>query len=230
MTVTVNNVTKRIGGALVLDDITLEVPNGTVVGLSGVNGSGKTMLMRAMAGLIRPTEGEVRIDGKRLWRDIPFPPSVGLLIENPAFLDSRTGLQNLALLAAIKGAVGGRGRKMEGRRRERVVEVIRSVGLDPADKRKYRKYSLGMKQRLGIAAAVMEEPKLLLLDEPANALDTSGVAILKNTVRAERERGAAIVLACHDATILQELSDVIYYLAEGHIDGYEVVGGEVRHD
>lgn len=226
MTVVVSNLNKRISGATVLDDITLEVPSGSVVGLAGVNGSGKTMLMRAMAGLIRPTSGQVQIDGKRLWRDIPFPPSIGLLIENPAFLDSRTGLQNLRLLAAIKGVAGGRRRKMEGSRGDRLIEVLRSVGLDPADKRKFRKYSLGMKQRLGIAAAIMEQPALLLLDEPANALDSSGVAMLKDMVRSERERGAAIVLACHDAGILGELSDEIYYLAEGRIDAHEAATRE----
>ena len=125
--------------------------------------------------------------------------------------------------------MGGGKRKQDGRQCDRVTEVLRSVGLDPADKRKYRKYSLGMKQRLGIAAAVMEQPSLLLLDEPANALDASGAVMLKELVRAQRERGAAIVLACHDAAMLRELSDEIYYLAEGRIDGHDAVSQEMHH-
>ncbi|WP_068540012.1 ATP-binding cassette domain-containing protein [Olegusella massiliensis] len=211
MSVEIKELNKSIRGIDILKDITMSFPSGYVTGLSGVNGSGKTMLMRAVAGLIRPNSGTIDIDGKRLWRDISFPPSVGVLIENPAFLNDRTGLENLRILASIKDLL----------QEDDLRCVIKEVGLDPDDKRKFRKYSLGMKQRLGIAAAIMERPDLLLLDEPTNALDSDGVAMFKRIVARERERGASCVISCHDASILRELSDQIYYLAEGHIDGYE---------
>lgn len=211
MSVEIKELNKSIRGIDILKDITMSFPSGYVTGLSGVNGSGKTMLMRAVAGLIRPNSGTIDIDGKHLWRDISFPPSVGVLIENPAFLNDRTGLENLRILASIKDLL----------QEDDLRCVIKEVGLDPDDKRKFRKYSLGMKQRLGIAAAIMERPDLLLLDEPTNALDSDGVAMFKRIVARERERGASCVISCHDASILRELSDQIYYLAEGHIDGYE---------
>ena len=211
MSVEIKGLNKSIQGVSILKDISMGFPSGCVTGLSGVNGSGKTMLIRAVAGLIRPNSGTIDIDGKRLWRDISFPPSVGVLIENPAFLNDRTGLENLRILASIKNLVA----------EHELRQALEDVGLDPDDKRKFRKYSLGMKQRLGIAAAVMERPDLLLLDEPTNALDSDGVAMFKRIIARERERGASCVISCHDASILRELSDQIYYLAEGHIDGYE---------
>lgn len=209
--VQVVNLNKVIRGTQVLTNVSVEVPKGATVGLSGPNGSGKTMLMRVILGLVHPTSGVVRIDGKRLGKDMSFPPSVGFLLEGPAFLSARSGLQNLEILRSVKDVATS----------DDCVQAIRDVGLDPNDRRPYRKYSLGMKQRLGIAAAVFERPDLLVLDEPTNALDSSGVLMLKSLVRREQQRGATIVLACHDATILRELSDEVYFLAEGHVDGYE---------
>ncbi len=143
------------------------------------------MLMRLICGLIYPTKGEIVIDGKRLGKEITFPQSVGLLLENPAFLDSYTGFENLEMLASIKNIIT----------REEIHEAITSVGLDPLDKRKYKKFSLGMKQRLGIAAAIMEKPDILILDEPTNSLDSSGVSFGENnSCKKERERGAIIIL------------------------------------
>lgn len=216
MTAVIDHLDKRIGAARVLEDICLTVSDGTVVGLSGPNGSGKTMLMRALVGLIRPTNGTVVVDGKRLWRDAAFPRSVGVLLENPAFLDSRTGFDNLKILAKIKGCVGRKRRDKETIR-VMVSRALERVGLDPHDKRKYRKYSLGMKQRLGIAAAIMEEPTLIVLDEPMNALDFHGVDLAREIIEEEKQRGAAIVLACHDAVLLRELSDEICFMDRGRI-------------
>ena len=207
MTIEVKSVTKVLRKITVLEDVNLILESGTIYGLRGVNGSGKTMLMRLMAGLIRPTRGEVFLDGKQLGKDLSFPPDMGMLIENPAFLDSYTAAQNLRLLAGIRKKVG----------EERIREILEQVGLGWEDKRKYRQFSLGMKQRLGIAGAVLEHPQLLLIDEPTNALDTDGVEMVQELLLEEKKRGVLIVLACHDFSILQSLSDVLYSVKEGRV-------------
>lgn len=211
MKITIENVTKVIKGITVIKDVSLTLQSGTVYGLRGVNGSGKTMLMRLIAGLIRPTKGTITIDGKELGKDITFPPDIGLLIENPAFIDNYTALQNLKLIANIHRVVD----------ENRIREVISQVGLDPDDKRKYKQFSLGMKQRLGIAGAVLENPQLILIDEPTNALDTDGIEMVRNLITEQKERGALIVLACHDFSVLKELSDVIYFVKGGCVTKYE---------
>ena len=207
MEIIVKSATKYIKKALILDDVNIHLTGGKIYGLKGPNGSGKTMLMRLLCGLIRPTSGEVWIDGKKLGKDMDFPESVGLLIENPAFLPNYTGYENLELLAQIRGKIGA----------EQICQSLLEVGLDPHDPRKYRKYSLGMKQRLGIAAAIMEKPDLLIVDEPTNALDDSGVEQICTILRRERERGALVVIACHDSLLLETLSDEIYKIYEGKV-------------
>lgn len=208
MIIHTENATKYIRGALILDKVNVEFESGKIYGLQGPNGSGKTMLMRLVGGLIRPTSGEVYIDGNKLGQSFDFPTSMGLLIENPAFLPNYTGLKNLELLAGIKGNVT----------LDQIRQTIRNVGLNPDDKRKYRKYSLGMKQRLGIAAAIMEKPNLILMDEPTNALDDAGVEQICLLLRRERDRGALILMACHDATILEKMADEIYTIYEGKVE------------
>lgn len=207
MKLELQHVTKVIRRITVLNDVNLTLESGTIYGLRGINGSGKTMLMRMIAGLIRPTRGEVFLDGKQLGKDLSFPPDMGMLIENPAFLDGYTAAQNLRLLAGIRKKVG----------EERIREVLGQVGLGYEDKRKYRQFSLGMKQRLGIAGAVLEHPQLLLIDEPTNALDTDGIQMVQRLLLEEKSRGALIVLACHDFFILQGLSDVLYSVKEGRV-------------
>lgn len=209
MTVHVRNVTKTIKGVKVLDDISIDIPSGSVTGLRGINGSGKTMLMRAVCGLIGLDDGSIEVDGKRVGVDVDSPPSVGLLIENPGFIDGFTGFDNLWLLAQLTGRIG----------RDEVESVLELVGLGDAGAKAYRTYSLGMKQRLGIAAAVMESPDLLVLDEPTNALDESGVALIQDIVHAQADRGAAVLVASHDAVVLSALADRIYKLYEGRIKG-----------
>lgn len=208
MIIRTENATKYIRGTLILDKVNVEFESGKIYGLQGPNGSGKTMLMRLVGGLIRPTSGEVYIDENKLGQSFDFPTSMGLLIENPAFLPNYTGLKNLELLAGIKGNVS----------LEQLRQTIRDVGLNPDDKRKYRKYSLGMKQRLGIAAAIMEKPDLILMDEPTNALDDTGVEQICQLLRRERDRGALILMACHDAAILEQMSDEIYTIYEGKVE------------
>ena len=205
MIITLDKAAKTIHGAQVLKSVSLELVSGRVYGLMGPNGSGKTMLMRLACGLILPSSGSVEIDGKRLGRDMDFPESMGLFIESPAFLPSYTGYKNLELLASIKGRVSA----------EDLRNALRDVGLEPADKRKYRKYSLGMKQRLGLAAAIMEKPDLLILDEPTNALDREGVKLVPELVKREKKRGALVLLTCHDSALLREMSDTIVLIEEG---------------
>ena len=212
-TIEITDLVKDIKGKRIIDHVTLHLESGKITGLKGVNGSGKTMLMRLVCGLITPTSGSIVINGKRLGKDITFPESVGILIENPAFLDAYSGFDNLKLLASIKHSVGP----------EEIRQTIARVGLDPDDKKKYRKYSLGMKQRLGIAGAILGKPELLLLDEPTNALDTKGVELLREIIGEERQRGAAVVVACHDAAFLESVSDEIYCLENGQLTDHLIL-------
>lgn len=207
MKIEIKNLTKVLGGNTVVDNVNITMESGTVYGLCGYNGCGKTMLMRLIAGLIIPTKGTVSYDGKILGKQLDFPPSIGILIENPAFLDSRSGFDNLKLLASIKGKINNK----------TIADSIRKVGLDPDDKKKFRKYSLGMKQRLGIASAIMESPDLIILDEPTNALDSNGVELTQKLIRKECERGALVIMTCHDREILENVCDVIYTIEHGKI-------------
>lgn len=208
MEIIIDHVSKSLGGNLVLDDVCLQLHSGKVYGFQGANGSGKTMLLRMVAGLIRPSAGKVLIDGNELGKKADFPPSMGLLIENPAFLPNCTGKKNLELLAEIQKRASD----------SNICEAISAVGLSPDDKRKYRKFSLGMKQRLGIAAAIMEKPDLIILDEPTNALDETGIHIIQNLILKEKSRGALVLLACHDAAVLEGVSDIIYSVSEGKVN------------
>lgn len=209
MKVELKNVSKRLNDVTVLEDISLTLEAGTIYGLKGKNGCGKTMLMRMMAGVIYPTSGTVSIDGEILHKDIATPRSIGVLIENPAFLPGYTGQRNLELLAGLTGKAD----------RTQIAKTMNRVGLDPSDKRTYRKYSLGMKQRLGIACALMECPDLILLDEPINAIDEKGVPKIWEALQEEKQRGALIVLACHDTEKLTSLADQIITIEEGKICG-----------
>lgn len=208
MKIEIVNATKRINKALILDDVNLTFESGRVYGLFGPNGSGKTMLMRMIAGLILPSSGTVSLDGKILGKDMDFYGSMGVLIETPAFLPGLTGFQNLKLLAQIRQCIN----------EASIAQTLKEVGLDPTDKRKFRKYSLGMKQRLGIAAAIVEKPDIILLDEPTNALDQSGVAEICTLIQREKERGALILMACHEITVLKSACDEIIHVSEGRFE------------
>lgn len=205
MKIVMENVTKVLKKATVVDSVSAEWEGGKVYGLCGYNGCGKTMLMRLIAGLIKPTSGSIKIDGKELGKDIDFPDSIGLLIENPAFLDNYTGFENLKLIAGLKKIITD----------DDVKASLKRVNLAPNDIRKYKKYSLGMKQRLGIAAAIMEHPDLILLDEPTNALDADGVELVAKIIQEEKARGALIVLACHERQFLEDAADFIQKIENG---------------
>ena len=207
MKVTLHEVSKTIKGITVLDRISLELEGGNVYGVQGKNGCGKTMLMRTICGLIRPTSGSIFLNDEILGKDISFPRSVGVLIENPSFLNGYTGFQNLKMLSDLRDHLPA----------EKICDTLSRVGLDPADKRVYRKYSLGMKQKLGIAAAVMGDPELVILDEPINAIDETGVQNVRDILHDLKKKGSVIIIACHDREELEQLSDQIFKIEAGRI-------------
>ncbi len=209
----IQNLSKTISKNPILRNITIGMERGKIYGLRGKNGSGKTMLMRAICGLILPTEGSVSIDGEVLGKDISFPRSIGALIENPGFIANYSGLKNLQILAAIQNHIG----------QKDIEAIMEQLGLDSADPKKFKKFSLGMKQKLGIAAAVMENPDLIILDEPINALDEKSVEIVKQLLLNHKERGALIIISCHDREELEFLSDEVFCMEDGQIrDHYTV--------
>lgn len=203
----IKNASRDIKGVRVLDNINLELDRGGIYGFIGSNGSGKTMLFRAICGLIKLTEGEIEVLSKKIRKDISFPESLGVIIESIGFWDEYTGFENLYLLSRIKKIIG----------KKEIMETLTRVGLNPKDKRTYKKYSLGMKQRLGIAEAIMEKPELLVLDESTNALDDEGVETVRNILFEEKERGATILIASHNKEDISILCDRIFKMSEGRL-------------
>ena len=209
MIIALENVSFYIKDEPILNKIDLELKSGLVYCLSGKNGCGKTMLMRGILGLLSPQiEGTVWIDGKQLGKDIYFPPSVGILLENPAFLPSLTGFQNLRLLADLKKEIVSD---------KDIRNVMGRVGLDPDEKKEYTKYSLGMGQRLGIANAILDEPDLLILDEPMNSLDPEGRDRIRAIIHEERDRGALVLTACHMPEDVEAIADQVIWMDDGRI-------------
>ncbi|MBZ9626264.1 ATP-binding cassette domain-containing protein [Clostridium sp. FP2] len=203
----IKNLTKTIKGNKVLDNININLSNGKIYGFIGRNGSGKTMLFRAICGLIRPTTGDVTIDGKIISKDIDFPDSCGAVLETPGFWDNQTGLECLKNIASIKSIIN----------KDIISQWMLKLGLDPKDKKIFKKYSLGMKQKLALVQALMESPDLIILDEPTNSLDEESVFILRDILRKERERGATILLSSHNKTDIEELSDKIFKIDAGRV-------------
>ena len=212
----IEDLSKSIKGALILDKVSITLTSGKIYGLRGKNGSGKTMLMRAMSGLLIPDTGSVIINGKTLHKDISFPESIGILIENPSFLPQYTGFKNLKLLAGLTGNISD----------DEIRTALDRVGLDPEDRRTYRKYSLGMKQKLGIANAIMGEPDIIILDEPINALDEESVKKIKKVLLEIRDKDKLIIIACHDREELEYLSDIIYEIKDGAVIDKKVIADD----
>lgn len=202
------NVTKYIGKKEILKDINLTMEAGHIYGFIGKNGSGKTMLFRALSGLMHISSGEIRLDNQVLHKDIKVLPSLGIIIENAGLYPELTGLNNLRLLAKINRKIGD----------TEIYNAIRRVGLDPDDKRPFRKYSLGMKQRIIIAQAIMESPDIIMLDEPTNALDIEGIDEIRNIIMEEKERGALILIASHNTDDITLLADTVYSICNGLIE------------
>lgn len=216
MKIKIENLSKTIKKTTVLSSINVSFESGKIYGLAGRNGSGKTMLMRTICGLIMPSEGKIYFDDKEMHRDFSFPPSVGTLIEYPSFIDSYTGFKNLQIISRIKNLISD----------EEIRKALESVDLNPEDKKSFKKYSLGMKQKLGIACAIMEKPDLVILDEPFNALDENSVNKVKSIILNEKDRGAIVIVSCHDKEDLISLSDEIYYLRNGCVTTSEVIKHE----
>lgn len=207
MNITIKNLTKKIKKETVLKDINLEFHGGKIYGLQGKNGCGKTMLMRCIAGLVHPEQGEIIINGKVLHKDMSLPESIGLLIENPAFLPQCTGLQNLKILADLQGGISY----------GELEELLEKVGLKDCTKKKFGAYSLGMKQRLGIAAAIMGKPDIIILDEPINAIDENGVEEIRQLILGLRSEDRIIIIACHDRAEMELLADEVIVMENGEV-------------
>lgn len=201
------NVTKRIKENTVLDNVSCTFKSGFVYGLYGQNGSGKTMLLRAISGLINLDSGSIFIDGEKLHDKIEFPPETGIVIENMELLPECSAKRNLQMLAKIKNIADEKD----------ISFSLERVGLDPDSDKKVKKFSLGMKQRLNIAQAIFENQKIILLDEPTNALDEDAVQLIYKIIREEKSRGATIIVATHHKEDLKEVCDVILKIAEGKI-------------
>ena len=209
MQLTATDVTKVIKGKTVLSHINLSLNSGYVYGFVGPNASGKTMLFRVLSGLISATTGIVSLNGKILKKAFPVLPNLGILLENVSLYPELTGYENLDYLAKFNHKIDKAG----------IIEALQRVGLDPADKRKYGKYSLGMKQRLAIAQAVMERPGILMLDEPTNALDQDSVKLIRGLIKSEKDRGAIVLLASHNKEDIQLLCDHTFTMDGGAIVG-----------
>ncbi|ANB56445.1 ABC transporter family protein [Anoxybacillus sp. B7M1] len=203
----IDHLSKIIKDKEVLKDINLSLHAGKIYGFFGSNGSGKTMLFRTICGLIKPTYGKIKINGEILHQDISFPRSVGVIIESPGFWDHLTGFENLKLLSKIKNIITD----------EDIKRSLQRVGLDSNDSRTYKKYSLGMKQRLAIAQAIMESPELLILDEPTNALDEDGIELIRKVLLEEKRRGATILIASHNKEDIHILSDQTFKMKDGQV-------------
>lgn len=201
------NVTKRIKENTVLDNVSYTFKSGFVYGLYGQNGSGKTMLLRAISGLINLDSGSIFIDGEKLHDKIEFPPETGIVIENMELLPECSAKENLQMLAKIKNIADEKD----------IIFSLERVGLDPDSDKKVKKFSLGMKQRLNIAQAIFENQKIILLDEPTNALDEEAVQLIYKIIREEKSRGATIIVATHHKEDLKEVCDVILKIAGGKI-------------
>lgn len=203
----INNLTKEIKGEKILDNVNIELESGKIYGFVGYNGSGKSMLFKAICGLIKPTEGYVKIEDMILGKDISFPRNIGVLIEEPGFIPSHTGFNNLKILADIQGKISD----------DQIKESLNIVGLDPNNKKLVKKYSLGMKQKLGIAQAIMENPEILILDEPMNALDLESVKKIRNLLLELKKKGKTILIASHNKEDIELLSDKIFMLDKGRV-------------
>lgn len=205
--ISVNNVNLTLSKNQILKNISVSFEAGKIHGLIGRNGSGKTMLMKCICGFINATDGEIIVDGKRVGKDVDFPKDIGMIIETPGFIPYYSGYKNLKLIAGLNGKIG----------RDEITKAMEQVGLDPKLKRHVRKYSLGMRQRLGLAQAIMENPKILVLDEPFNGLDKDGVKEMREYLLSYKEQGKTILICSHSTEDIAVLCDTVHEMDKGVI-------------
>ena len=203
----IDHVTKVFGEDIILDDINIKMDQGRVYGFSGNNGSGKTVLMKCICGFLPVTAGRIRVGGKIIGVETDFPESIGVIIETPGFLNNLSGMRNLEILAGLRGRIS----------KKEIRKAIEKAGLDPTLKKSVSKYSLGMRQRLGIAQAIMEEPKFLILDEPFNGLDKHGVSDIRALLLELKKQGKTIILASHNSEDIRILCDRVFEMDGGRI-------------
>lgn len=201
----ITNLCKSFKETKVLNDITIKIKKGNIIGIIGRNGSGKTVLFKCICGLVSPTKGTVKISNKILGKDMDIPDNIGAIIETPGFLPNYNGFKNLKFLAMIKNQISN----------EHIKDTIKLVGLNPDSKKHVGKYSLGMRQRLGIAQAIMENPDILILDEPMNGLDNEGVKDMRKLFLSLKEQGKTILLASHNKEDIEVLCDEVYMMDKG---------------
>lgn len=203
----IKNVSKKFKDKIVIDKVSLELPTGQIHGLIGRNGSGKTVLMKMIVGFLKPDNGIINVFGNTIGKDTDFAKNIGVIIETPGFLPFESGFSNLKYLASIRGIISN----------EEIKSAISSVGLNPDDKKHVGKYSLGMRQRLGLAQAIMENPDLLILDEPMNGLDKDGVRDMRQYLLNLKEQGKTILIASHSAEDIDVLCDTVYEMDKGKL-------------
>lgn len=201
----VQNVVKRFRDQVVLKNVSISFEKGKIHGIVGRNGSGKTVLFKCICGLMHPEEGVIFVNGKRVGRDVDMPEDIGAIIEAPGFLPNYSGYKNLRFLANIRRKIG----------KEEILNVLKTVGLDPESRKHVGKYSLGMRQRLGIAQAIMEDPEILILDEPMNGLDNAGVQDIRALLLGLKEQGKTILLASHNHEDIAALCDTVHEMDGG---------------
>lgn len=201
----ITNLCKSFKDTKVLNDITIKIKKGNIIGIIGRNGSGKTVLFKCICGLVSPTKGTVKINNKILGKNMDIPDNIGAIIETPGFLPNYNGFKNLKFLAMIKNQISN----------EHIKDTIKLVGLNPDSKKHVGKYSLGMRQRLGIAQAIMENPDILILDEPMNGLDNEGVKDMRKLFLSLKEQGKTILLASHNKEDIEVLCDEVYMMDKG---------------
>ena len=204
----VQNVVKRFRDQVVLKNVSISFEKGKIHGIVGRNGSGKTVLFKCICGLMHPEEGVILVNGKRVGRDVDMPEDIGAIIEAPGFLPNYSGYKNLRFLANIRRKIG----------KEEILNVLKTVGLDPESRKHVGKYSLGMRQRLGIAQAIMEAPEILFLDEPMNGLDNAGVQDIRALLLELKAQGKTILLASHNHEDIAALCDTVHEMDGGVLE------------
>ena len=204
----IQNVTKVYGKQTVLSCVSATLEAGKIYGLVGINGSGKTTLMRCICGFTHPTSGKIIVNGDEIGKKVDFPKRTGIIIETPGFLPHYSGLRNLLLLAGVS----------HGATKERAAQVMRQVKLDPDEKKPVAQYSLGMRQRLGIAQAIMEDPEILILDEPFNAMDKASMEEVHDLLQQFKRDGKTIILASHSAADIEKACDIVYEMENGNLN------------